>query len=220
MKYTSSLKISNLSYSFKNRELWSNLNFSLEPGSSIFITGESGSGKTTLLQCLGSIEKPTSGSISFDRIYIEKIKGRERRDFLRNSVSFVFQNSGLVPSWSLRKNLELGGFRTHKNKDVTEKVLMNFSLSPHLLDQPSYSLSGGEQQRTALARAALRQTPLIILDEPTAALDDSNTTLVSNFIANHNAQGGIAVIATHDSRLLSKDSKILHLPNPTRNTFS
>lgn len=203
--------VSNLSYSFKERILWSDLNFSMNSGDSIFITGPSGSGKTTLLQCLGALEKPSSGSILFGNLRIDKLKKKERRSFLKNSVSFVFQNSGLVPSWSVKKNIELGNHQRTKNSDAVEDNLRYFCLDPQLLNQPAYTLSGGEQQRVALVRASLRQTPLLILDEPTAALDDTNAMIVSNFIDTHTALGGIAIIATHDPRLLNESRKNIHM---------
>lgn len=103
MKYNSELQATDLSFSFGERKIWSNLNFSLIPGKALYITGESGSGKTTLLQCAGSLIPPTSGKIYCDGVDISRLQGKSQRIFLRNSVSFVFQNSNLVPSWSLQK---------------------------------------------------------------------------------------------------------------------
>lgn len=211
MKYNSELQATDLSFSFGERKIWSHLNFSLTPGNALYITGESGSGKTTLLQCAGSLIPPTSGKIYCDGVDISRLQGKSQRIFLRNSVSFVFQNSNLVPSWSLQKNLELGGPSTQKNTQETHRILKEFGLNPQLISQPAYNLSGGEQQRTALVRAALRQTPLLIFDEPTAALDDTNALLVSDFIENHLSLGGIALVATHDSRLLKRAEHLLRL---------
>lgn len=202
MKAKNSLTLSELRYSFPVRTLWENLSLNAESGNFIALRGHSGSGKTTLLQCLGSLEKPSSGIIDFNGINPSTLKGKAKRNYLRNTVSLAFQNSGLVGSWSVRKNIELAGYEVKQDQTRAETAFNYFDLDYSFLDKPVYQLSGGEQQRVSLIRLALRNTPLILLDEPTAALDDGNAQRVINFVQNHCDKGGIAVIATHDARLL------------------
>ncbi|WP_237233081.1 ABC transporter ATP-binding protein [Rothia nasisuis] len=202
MKAKNSLTLSELRYSFPQRTLWENLSIKAESGHFIAIRGHSGSGKTTLLQCIGSLERPSAGTIDFNGINPSTLKGKAKRDFLRNTVSLAFQNSGLVASWSVRKNLDLAGYKVNQDQPRAEATFNRFNLDYSFLDKPVYQLSGGEQQRVSLIRLALRNTPLVLLDEPTAALDDDNAQRVLNFIQDHCNQGGIAVVATHDARLL------------------
>ncbi|ORC15488.1 hypothetical protein A7979_07065 [Rothia nasimurium] len=202
MKAKNSLTLSELRYSFPQRTLWENLSIKAESGHFIAIRGHSGSGKTTLLQCIGSLERPSAGTIDFNGINPSTLKGKAKRDFLRNTVSLAFQNSGLVASWSVRKNLDLAGYKVNQDQPRAEATFNRFNLDYSFLDKPVYQLSGGEQQRVSLIRLALRNTPLVLLDEPTAALDDDNAQRVLNFIQDHCNQGGVAVVATHDARLL------------------
>lgn len=202
MKAKNSLTLSELRYSFPQRTLWENLNLSATSGHFIALRGHSGSGKTTLLQCIGALEKPSAGTIDFNGLNPSQLKGKARQNFLRNTVSLAFQNSGLVASWSVRKNLDLAGYRVKQDQSRAEATFKRFNLAYSFLDKPVYQLSGGEQQRVGLIRLALRDTPLVLLDEPTAALDDTNAQRVIDFIQDHCAKGGIAVVATHDARLL------------------
>lgn len=202
MKAKNSLTLSELRYSFPVRTLWENLSIIAESGHFIALRGHSGSGKTTLLQCIGSLERPSAGTIDFNGINPSTLKGKAKRDFLRNTVSLAFQNSGLVASWSVRKNLDLAGYKVSQDQPRAEATFNRFNLDYSFLDKPVYQLSGGEQQRVGLIRLALRDTPLVLLDEPTAALDDDNAQRVLNFIQDHCNQGGVAVVATHDARLL------------------
>ncbi|MDO4898540.1 MAG: ABC transporter ATP-binding protein [Rothia sp. (in: high G+C Gram-positive bacteria)] len=211
MKDKNSLTLSGLRYSFSERTLWENLNLNAESGDFIALCGHSGSGKTTLLQCLGSLEKPSAGTIDFNGINPSKLKGKAKQNFLRKTVSLAFQNSGLVASWTVRKNLDLAGYEVKKDQARAEATFAHFDLDYSFLDKPVYQLSGGEQQRVGLIRLALRDTPLVLLDEPTAALDDDNTQRVISFVQEHCDKGGIAVIATHDARLLQYASSSVTL---------
>ncbi|MFW0108051.1 ABC transporter ATP-binding protein [Rothia sp. P7181] len=205
------LTVQDLSFSFPGRTLWNDLSFTARSQEYVVITGESGSGKTTLLQCLGSLEKPTSGRIFYNDVEVSALKGKEQRSFLRNHVSFVFQNSGLVPSWNVRKNLEFGGFKVEEHQEQVYRACERFGLNTQLLDTPAYQLSGGEQQRIGIIRAAVRETPLILLDEPTAALDDYHAQCVLDFLQEHCRNGGIAIVVTHDYRVIEQTNSRVHL---------
>lgn len=204
-----------LSYEFPGRVLWSDLTFTLEGGQVMALCGPSGSGKTTLLQCIGSLDQPTSGNISVSGVSVNNLKGKEHRQFLRHSVGFLFQNTGIVASWSVRKNLEVSGARVRgqgsKISSETIEAFEHFGLSPKLIDTTAYRLSGGEQQRVAMMRLALRRPAVLLLDEPSSALDDENTEKLMKFIERHCQDGGSAIIATHDARIIEKSDELLRL---------
>lgn len=191
-----------LSFEYPGRVVWQELSFTLTPGSLAAVRGESGSGKTTLLQCLGSLEQPTTGSLCVFGQDVGALRGAALRAFRRNCVGFVFQNAGLVASWSVRKNVEVGGYRIKDDPERAREVFEGFGLPFDLLDVPVHRLSGGEQQRVGIIRLALRRPPLMLLDEPTAALDDENSQRVTNFLRGHCRSGGIALVATHDARVV------------------
>lgn len=210
MKIGNSLIVTDLGFRYPQKTLWENINFTASAGSFIALRGHSGSGKTTLLQCLGGLETPTEGSIKVNGLNPTTLKGHQKQNFLRTQVSFAFQNSGLVASWTVRQNLDIAGYSVAQHEAEVRTVFERFSLPYSHLDRPVFQLSGGEQQRVGLIRLALRKTPLVLLDEPTAALDDANTTRVIDFVTHHCTHGGIAVIATHDPRLVEHaDTSIL-----------
>lgn len=204
------VSVDGASYEFPGRVLWHDVTFSVASGQVLALRGQSGSGKTTLLQCVGSLERPTSGEITVAGARVGHLRGRQHRRFLRESVGFVFQNAGLVASWSVRKNLEISGARLSERRDgsalssAAVDVFDQFALSPSLISTPVLRLSGGEQQRIALVRLALRRPTVLLLDEPSSALDDANTDRLLTFIDRHCRAGGSAVIATHDMRVIER----------------
>ncbi|WOQ15453.1 ABC transporter ATP-binding protein [Raineyella sp. W15-4] len=200
-----------LEFAYPGRVLWRGLDVEIEPGMVTAVCGQSGSGKTTFLQCLGSLEKMTSGELVVCGTGMAALRGGSRRRFLRETVGFLFQNFGLVASWSVRKNLEVGGYRFSRDLSGIEEVFDRFDLPIALLSTPAYRLSGGEQQRVALIRLALRQPRILLMDEPTSALDDENTTRLNDFVTDHCRSGGIAVIATHDARVVERADLIIRL---------
>lgn len=210
----------NLSFEYPNRTVWQHLSFRIAPGSLTALLGESGSGKTTLLQCLGSLERPTSGSLNVLGHSINTMRGAALRHFRRTHVGFVFQNSGLVASWSVRKNIEVGGYRVKSDRERAQEVFDHFRLPLEFLDIPAHRLSGGEQQRVALIRLALRRPPVMLLDEPTSALDDENSRNVCTVLRNHCEAGGIAVVATHDPRIIQHVDHKIELETRLRASIS
>lgn len=197
-----------LAYEFPGRTLWQNLDIDVHDGELVALRGESGSGKTTLLQCIGALDRPTAGEIAVGDVRVALLRGKTKRLFLRNTVGFAFQNSGLVASWSVRKNLEIagakvGGTKARSLSPRAEAVFEHFRFSPDAIDTPAFRLSGGEQQRVSLMRLALQRPDLLILDEPSSALDDDNTDRLLSFIDQHVSVGGSAMVATHDARIIA-----------------
>lgn len=209
--WSGEIQATDLAFEYPNRLVWHDLTFSFDAGSCVALVGQSGSGKTTLLQCLGSLAKPSSGSLDVFGVRPATLTGSSLRRFRRESVGFAFQNAGVVASWSVKKNLEVGGFRLTSNQDRVKEVFDRFALDLSLLDSPVYRLSGGEQQRVGIIRLALRRPQLLLMDEPTSALDDVNTDRVIDFLSEHCAGGGIAVVATHDPRLIDRSNATMRL---------
>jgi putative ABC transport system ATP-binding protein len=184
--------------------LWKGVTFRVEAGSSLAITGPSGAGKSTLLNCIGLLEKPDAGTIELLGTETTGIALRNRRDLFRRVVGHLFQNYGLVDSWSVDRNLDVtfSGSRVprHRRASLREIALERVGLEGYG-KRRTYSLSGGEQQRVALARLLLKKPLIIAADEPSAALDDDNTAIVLSILAELRATGSAVVIATHDENV-------------------
>lgn len=183
------------------RTLWADVDFTVTSGSALAITGPSGAGKSTLLNCIGLLETPDSGSLTLDGISTDRITGPARRALFRHTIGHLFQNYGLVESWSVDGNLDIAftGRRTtrRERKDQREVALDRVGLAD-LASRPVYSLSGGEQQRVALARLLLKQPLVIVADEPSAALDEANVATVLSVLGELRDGGCAVVVATHD----------------------
>ncbi|GHD82433.1 putative ABC transport system ATP-binding protein [Salinibacterium amurskyense] len=196
------------------KELWQDLSFDVERGSHVAITGASGSGKTTLLNCLGLLETPDQGSLIFNGKEIRKSSARSRTIFYRNQVGFVFQNYALVDSWSVARNLRVALTYSKQNKPsrtlMTASVLERLGLAGKERSLV-YSLSGGEQQRVALARLLLKNPPLILADEPLAALDDQTASLVTSVLNECCERGAALIYSTHDTNYASTADKVIRL---------
>ena len=173
-------------------------------GGMTVVTGPSGSGKTTLLNCIGLLEEFDRGTISFGEWSFTAGSRLSSRRCLRDVLGFLFQNYGLVESWDVRKNLML----PLKNKPGTrngsaraiEAALDRVDLRGAEKEK-IYTLSGGEQQRIALARLILKSPSLILADEPTSALDHVNADLVMDILAEQAAHGALVLISTHSDHI-------------------
>lgn len=184
-------------------------------GEFVAILGPSGSGKTTLLNLIGGIDAPTSGSIVFDGREISQLNRRQLTLFRRENVGFVFQFFNLIPTLTAEENvrfaLELaerdGDGPDLKPADLLEKVGLGKRLS-HFPSQ----LSGGEQQRVAVARALAKAPSLILGDEPTGNLDFRTGKLVLSALREANREEGAAVVlVTHNAPLAAIADRVLHI---------
>ncbi|MBM7413017.1 putative ABC transport system ATP-binding protein [Clavibacter michiganensis] len=200
-KWAGGVVADGLAFDYPGRRVWGGLSFTVEDGQFLALRGESGSGKTTLLQCLGSLASPSAGALRVNGVEPGRIRGEERRAFRRSAVGFAFQNAGIVASWTVRQNLEVIGARANADDRDVRDAFDRFELPLSALASPAHRLSGGEQQRIALVRLVLQRPQLLLLDEPTASLDDENAARVSDFVAEHCKAGGTVIAATHDVRL-------------------
>ncbi|MDR2976999.1 MAG: ABC transporter ATP-binding protein [Streptococcaceae bacterium] len=217
------IELTNISKAFE-REVLKNFTLKIPEGEFLGIKGESGSGKTTLLNIIGAIEEVDSGRVRLDNLDYTQLSAKEQIKLYRKQISFVFQNFGLLENESIRKNLSL----VLKIKKVPKKtwedkiqeVLDQVNLGYLNLEIKPHALSGGEQQRVALARTILSNNPIILADEPTGSLDDQNGDLVMNILKQMNESGKTIVVVTHTDRFDSIFKKIVHLEKNTDGTLT
>lgn len=181
------------------------LDFTINKGEMMGIIGASGSGKTTLLQILGTLDTPDSGEIFFQGVNLSTQTEGELSRFRNKSVGFIFQFHHLLPDFSALENVMMPGLIAGKTKDEMEepakRLLQQVELD-HRTNHRVHELSGGEQQRTALARALVMKPSLLLADEPTGNLDARSGNLVFNLIKNLCRDLELATImVTHNKHL-------------------
>ncbi len=192
------LVVENLSKSFGRRILWADMSFSARPREMVALVGASGSGKTTLFNCIGALDRPTGGTILWDGLDITRANGRQRRLLRKKHLGYVFQNYALVESATIGQNLNfaVAGPWPWLRRTYTEE-LERVGLGGRDRE-PVYQLSGGEQQRVALARIVAKKPGLVLADEPTGALDEANGVLVVSILRSLAEDGATVIIATHN----------------------
>ena len=189
------------------------INFSLEEGKSLAITGPSGSGKSTLLGLLAGLDTATSGEIYLDGVNLNNLNEEERALLRKDKVGFVFQSFELLPSLTALENVMLPS--ELKSEDDPQKRGEYFLERVGLIDRKNHypnQLSGGEQQRVAIARAFACSAKILFADEPTGNLDPKNGKLISNLLFEVNSESDNAlVIVTHDHELAGLCDKKIEL---------
>ena len=195
------IRIENINKSFGNKILFEDLNFSIELGEMVAITGKSGCGKSTLLNILGLIEPFDSGIYTlFDQTNVP-INSKQATQIIRDHINYLFQNFALIENESVENNLLIGLHYTKLNridkKRRIEDALMRVGLDGYAGIRVN-QLSGGEQQRVAIARIMLKQGDLILADEPTGSLDEENREIILGLLKELNKEGKTIVIVTHD----------------------
>lgn len=177
------IKIHQLTKTFGDRTVFSDLNLNFDAGKVYALIGNSGCGKTTLLNMVAKLEPYDQGSIQYKGKDLRKIKPT---NYFRNELGYLFQNFGLIDNKTVSENLDLGliGHKLDKQKkrETKEEVLDRVGLSYIQLDQKVYELSGGEAQRVALAKIILKDPPLILADELTAALDPETSQEIMDLL--------------------------------------
>ncbi len=192
----------------------SNVSFSVEKGEYVAIMGESGSGKTTLLNILASLDKPTSGEVLLNGNSIVSIKEKEISAFRRDNLGFVFQDFNLLDTFSIKDNiflpLVLAGKSYDEMKDSLQPIAKSLGINDILSKYP-YEVSGGQKQRTAVARALITNPQLILADEPTGALDSRATDELLKIFGKINANGQTILMVTHSTKAASHAKRILFI---------
>ena len=193
----------------------SGINLQVLRGQFIAVVGRSGSGKTTLLNLLAGLDHPTSGTVLLEERDMAKMSEKELTEVRRHKIGFVFQSFGLLPLLSAFENVELpmriAGVRAGEREERTREALSVVGLLPRARHRP-YELSGGEQQRAAIARAMVNRPPLILADEPTGELDSTNAqSIFGLFRQMVDSQDMSVVVATHDSTLLALADTVVEI---------
>ncbi|MCR5083250.1 MAG: ATP-binding cassette domain-containing protein [Parasporobacterium sp.] len=200
------ISIKHIQKKFGEKDVFKDLSMEIPDNSFVVITGESGCGKTTLLNMLGYLEKPDAGDIVVDGKSLKDIKQRE---FFRNYVGFLFQNFALVENKTVRANLNI--IKKINRTDLTmEEALAKVGLEDKA-DTAVYKLSGGEQQRVALARVMLKQCRYILADEPTGSLDEKNANIVMSHLHELNKAGKTVIMVTHNREYLKDADMVVEL---------
>ena len=205
------LKVKSLSKKFQHNNkdiiVLKNLNFSIKKGELIALTGPSGSGKSTLLHIISLIEKPTSGKVFFLQKNVNELKSREIDEIRKFKISLIFQNNNLISDLDVAENVMLPLLIRNedpkKSREKSKKILSVVGLSNRHNFFPN-DLSGGEQQRVAIARSLIAQTDLILADEPTGNLDQKTSKEIFNYFLKLKRMNKTVLFATHNRELANK----------------
>src|SRR5690625_857091 len=187
-----------LTKSFGSLTLWEDLDLTVEAGRMLALVGASGAGKTTLLNCMGLLETPTEGQVLFEGTDLTRLGPGARRRLRRDHLGYLFQNYALIENATVRDNLDVAR-RRGRGGDPAQ-ALERVGLGGREKESVHH-LSGGEQQRVALARLLVKQPSLVLADEPTGALDRDNGTMVVEHLRKMSRDGCPVVVATHNDRV-------------------
>jgi putative ABC transport system ATP-binding protein len=193
----------------------SDVNLRVGRGQLVALRGRSGSGKTTLLSMIGALERPTRGSVSVDGTVVSDLQESALVGFRRRKVGFIFQAFGLMPILSAAENVEvplrlLGAEPRERDRRVRQ-LLELVGLGGRLNHRP-HELSGGEQQRVAIARSLAGQPHLLLADEPTGQLDSQTGRGVMELLQHLvRSEGVTAIVATHDAMLIDLADRVIEL---------
>ena len=206
------IKIEHLAKSFGERTVFQDINLQFTAGKVYALIGNSGCGKTTLLNILAKLEPYDKGSISYRGQELKQIKSHH---FFKNELGYLFQNFGLLENETVAANLELGligqKLTKQEKKQREEEVLEKVGLDYLTLDRKIYELSGGEAQRVALAKVILKDPPLILADELTAALDPETSQEIMNLLLSLKKPDRLMILATHNPAIWEKADEVIRL---------
>ncbi len=190
------------------------ISFEIEPGEFVAVMGESGSGKSTLLSIIGALNTPTSGRLLVNDTDVYKLSQEEQADFRRISLGFVFQSFHLIPYLTLAENvmLPLAILKAKKKEKVlmAEEALARVGLLGKAGRLPN-QISGGEQERVAIARAIVSRPPILLADEPTGNLDSRTGAEILRLLHMLNEQGTTIVMVTHSAEYARRAERVLLL---------
>lgn len=205
-------KLSSVFKSFDKEKSYvlNDINLSINDGDFIAITGESGAGKTTLINILGTIDRITRGFYTYDNINLENLSDNELAEFRSEHIGIVFQDYNLILDYTVEQNILLPKLFT-KDKQSDYKNIVKKLKIDKLLNKKAKYLSGGEQQRVAMARAMINQPNLILADEPTGNLDAKNSNQLFQMLKDLNEQGITVITVTHSDEFASKFQTILKI---------
>ena len=215
------LELKQLTLNYKNYntsvEVIKGIDLKINSSEKVAIVGKSGSGKTSLIMLMAGLEQPTSGEIIFDQQLISTLNEDQLADIRKKKIGIVFQSFYLIPNYTALENvsliLEINSIDNSKQK--AEDLLIQFGLKDRLNHFPT-QLSGGEQQRVAIARSMAVNPKLILADEPTGNLDSENSQMISNLLFEYaNKNQSSFVLVTHDLKFAEKCDRIIKIEDGT-----
>jgi len=204
------IKFENITKSYSNRDaILQDVTFEIKKGEFVSIVGKSGAGKTTLVRLILGLENPTSGEIYFDGVNVSNADNLKIQE-IRRKVGCIYQDYKLLPKKTVYENvayiMQVEGKENEEIKSEVPKVLEIIGLEDKMNNFPN-ELSGGEQQRLAVARALVNHPDVVIADEPTGNLDPYNTYEVISLLQKINQAGKTVILATHDREVVNKLGK-------------
>lgn len=213
MKPNPIIQIRDLHHSYGEVPVLRGVDLSIGAGEFVALMGESGSGKSTLLNCIGGLDRPSSGSLIVGQQELVGLSLRQLAIFRRSRVSFIFQDFNLVPTLSVRENVELPVRlrRESVRSDEISALLDRVGLAKRSAHRPA-QLSGGEMQRCAIARALAVRPTILLADEPTGSLDQRNADTVMSLLIELQKERSLCILmATHSRRLAGMAGRIVRV---------
>lgn len=209
------IKANNIQLNYGDLKVLKGVNLHIKKGEFVSIVGSSGAGKTTLLQILGTLENPTYGEVIIDGTDITKLKDKGLSEFRNKNIGFVFQFHNLLAEFTALENVCLPAFIKGENKKEVEKRAMELLTLLNIENRSSHKpseLSGGEQQRVAVARALINSPSIILADEPSGNLDSKNAKELHNLLLKLNKERNqTIVVVTHNNELANITNRKLEI---------
>ena len=209
------IQVSDIHKSFGTLEVLKGVNLSVRKGEIVSIIGKSGAGKTTLLQIIGTLDRPDSGSVLINGINVLALKDKALADFRNKHIGFIFQFHQLLPEFNTLENVMMPALiaRTDYREAQARatQLLTDLGMQERLTHKPA-QLSGGEKQRVAAARAMMMSPDVILADEPSGSLDETNKRELHRLLLHMREQyGQTIVIVTHDKELAEISDRVLEI---------
>ena len=211
------IELKNINKSYGEHIIFQNFNMCVEKGDFTAITGKSGAGKSTLLNIIGLLEKQDSGDVIINGVKNPDFDSNSGRKILRNSIGYLFQNYGLVENETVCYNLRISsGLKNWSKKQEKQKFpeilqKVGFDNPTDIVSKKIFQLSGGEQQRIAVARLMIKEPEIVLADEPTGSLDSETKNIVMNLLKDMNSTGTTIILVTHDEEVRQCAKKSLTL---------
>ena len=209
------IEVKNIRKSFGSLEVLKGVDLTVEKGEIVSIIGKSGAGKTTLLQIIGTLDKPDSGSVVIDGIDVFALKEQDLADFRNRHIGFIFQFHQLLPEFTTLENVMMPALIARIGEKEAEQravqLLTELGMAERLTHKPN-QLSGGEKQRVAAARAMMMSPDVILADEPSGSLDESNKKELHKLLLQMREQyGQTIIIVTHDKELAEISDRVIEI---------
>jgi lipoprotein-releasing system ATP-binding protein len=209
------IEVKNIHKSFGTLEVLKGVDLTVEKGEIVSIIGKSGAGKTTLLQIIGTLDRPDSGCVVIDGVDVFALKEKELADFRNRHIGFIFQFHQLLPEFNALENVMMPAMIARIPEQEAEQravqLLTELGMADRLTHKPN-ELSGGEKQRVAAARAMMMSPDVILADEPSGSLDESNKKELHKLLLQMREQyGQTIIIVTHDKELAEISNRIIEI---------